>query len=459
MILTLNNLKKEKKWTARNAANLLPKIDKGLHDLMQYHDAMVRLTNEQLEEAIQAQRRRFETFPGDSLTKLEMMADFEQRGIHFLKYEIKWPVRETQQAIDKLTGLKDKLEEKAFSDIGYLLTAKEVIWRPPKIETTKEAVKTWEKATTDPKKHDENNFRYMVVTFREPFARSIADVVALEWALTGLEIDPSRWMNPFEDPQTIAARPAISASYISQDKRATLGHFGLLVDVPAKNIMVTATEDIAYPYYATNAWVKDQLKKTVLMTPERLLEKTSSSVYNEVALAGTHPSDTIAKVKVVGIYIKVDDTGMPLIPITMVSQLESFAKLHGLPAPIFIRDASFRDLLQKEPAQKIPGYRYWQIARDVAEKPQYYTDRYAPQDKSYWQTTIKDGLRKQGLDAEDKDNIKRVEDHLEIRTIMERDEARFFVQLKTPPYSAEEPLLTHLAKKPGALSEPSLSRK
>ncbi|HOG24501.1 MAG TPA: hypothetical protein PK590_07610, partial [Candidatus Omnitrophota bacterium] len=113
--------------------------------------------------------------------------------------------------------------------------------RPEASDSRSESWESWEGATTDPRQYKKGGaFRFIVHAAQGEESYIWRSVFA---AQQRLEVDPSRSINLRREPQRIAEKTMISASYIDQNHRATWGPAGFILKVPEGNILETHTQD------------------------------------------------------------------------------------------------------------------------------------------------------------------------------------------------------------------------
>ena len=159
---------------------------------------------------------------------------------------------------------------------------------------------------TDPKRHDDKNFRYVVFGMMNA-------VAAKGTAYTTILQNPDilkTWM--------------ISTSIIDQNHRATYYPYGLILDVPAKNFLSASAKDQSFKNYASQSsgnMVIDNDRRQEVMnsansfpipkSPQDLLDATRGKNggygYNEIVVLGMAPGGSTISIS--GIFKKVDSKG------------------------------------------------------------------------------------------------------------------------------------------------------
>ncbi len=143
--------------------------------------------------------------------------------------------------------------------------------------------------TTDPRKHNPDNYRYLVHAFNA--ASNVRGVdLSLKLAQSG-EISPSNLsqgdqsINLYREPERVAGRVSLSMSLIDQNHLGTWGAGGMIVLVPTKNLLITHDSDMG----AINGNIeilKKQAANTTLLNGDELLAQSNPEMLNEaVALA------------------------------------------------------------------------------------------------------------------------------------------------------------------------------
>lgn len=306
-------------------------------------------------------------------------------------------------------------------------------------------IKKWTNVQTKPQNHDPAHFNYIVHGFREPIYFVLHSLGILPiLAFNGIEVDvETRFMNLFQNPAAIADKIHISASYIDQDHRATHGPYGFILDVPGDNIIETWDDDPG-EFLPTKAWMKQRFKKRNLTTPNKLIKKTEYNMHNELLIIGTHPQDPSSEVKISGIFIKLDETGRPLIPLWMIEKLELIAKQHNLAPPVYIEEPDSE-------IHRIPKYRYWQVARYLAGNTPPTVSNKGWRTVYTYEDQIKLALKQHGLKSS-KTNVDEVISHLETKLIFRNDdEQKFSLELKKPTsWEFNDPWLAEISESPKA---------
>ena len=179
--------------------------------------------------------------------------------------------------------------------------------------------------TTDPVKHNPDNFRYLVHAFN-PSARSNALILNNlvtqdEGAVTDEVGDQS--IDVFKEPERIDGRVSLSMSLIDQDHTATWGGAGIIVAAPESSVVLTSPTDAG----ALNSY-RDRLiaqgRSMGILSPDEILERSSPSVHNEIVALGQ------SGLKAVGFFYKVDSQRYP-INVDLMTAMYRLGGRMGLP--------------------------------------------------------------------------------------------------------------------------------
>ena len=98
-------------------------------------------------------------------------------------------------------------------------------------------VESWKMSFTDPKRHDNKHFCYIVWAHHEQFNEDF--MAAVEKAGNKMN-----YIDIFKNPESIAKRPVISASVITNEHTQTFGQTGYILSVPVENILLLSPRDI-----------------------------------------------------------------------------------------------------------------------------------------------------------------------------------------------------------------------
>ena len=190
----------------------------------------------------------------------------------------------------------------------------------------------WNSATTDPAKHDENNFRYLVHGIVDPSRRGRFNIFELEGNMKGKIGDIMNKIDLFINPEKVHEKLIISTSYIGPKHTDTWSNVGVILNVPSENILSTNTRDIGTPFWEGKEYVIQMLKQRGdLITPEALLSRSSLRVYNEVVITGQNPNDDKKKVNIVGVFLKTISEGEYIASMELVNKAKDIARKLGVP--------------------------------------------------------------------------------------------------------------------------------
>lgn len=160
--------------------------------------------------------------------------------------------------------------------------------------------------TTDPCRHNPDNFRYLVHAFN-PHARLGALVIQLvtqdEEAVTDGQGDQS--INVFKEPERVDERVSLSMSLIDQDHTATWGGAGIIVAAPESSVVLTSPTDAGVPNSHRDHLIAKGQSMGIL-SPDEILERSSPGMYNEIVALGQ------SGLKAVGFFYKVNSRKNPI---------------------------------------------------------------------------------------------------------------------------------------------------
>ncbi len=161
--------------------------------------------------------------------------------------------------------------------------------------------------TTDPVKHNPDDFRYLVHAFN-PFARGNALILNNlvtqdEGTVTDGAGDQS--IDVFKEPERIDERVSLSMSLIDQNHTATWGDVGIIVAAPESSVVLTSPTD-AGAINSNEGRLVAQSQSRGLLSPDQLLERGSPRTYNEVVALGR------SGLRAVGFFYKVDSRKKPV---------------------------------------------------------------------------------------------------------------------------------------------------
>lgn len=102
-----------------------------------------------------------------------------------------------------------------------------------------EARRSWETSFTDPSKHDDKKFCYIVTGLGDMGMEN----VVLEALIKHDKYDRAKEIRLADEPHRISEKEKISASIINQEHRETYGGWGLILDVPFDNVVAAYSEE------------------------------------------------------------------------------------------------------------------------------------------------------------------------------------------------------------------------
>ena len=201
--------------------------------------------------------------------------------------------------------------------------------------------------TTDPSSHNPASFRYLVHGIN-PFAKISFTLFDLTAAQDGEHLDPEvrnrKQINLFDTPERVAERPSLSMSLIDEAHRGTWGDGGLLLSVPAENVLLTCNQDCGSPR-GNMVRLRERASEEKPLSPNELLQVSVEFRYNEVVAEG----ETLAgKVELVGFFSK--SVGGQPIDKTLHRQFANHAFRLGLPLVLLEEPTQYRraDLAETE---------------------------------------------------------------------------------------------------------------
>jgi hypothetical protein len=173
----------------------------------------------------------------------------------------------------------------------------------------------WE--TTDPRKHNPDNFRYFVQ------AESGAAFKIFE----SREGDFSEYLtNPTKDPEALSRRAYVHCSIVDQLHRATFGPWGFILDVPEENIRRAYSHDVQSVIKRKGSG--DYARH--LPPAQKILDRTNPREWNEIVVAGTNER-TGSRVRIIGAFATIDPLqGNPPYP-DLEAVAKKFAAAYDLP--------------------------------------------------------------------------------------------------------------------------------
>lgn len=162
--------------------------------------------------------------------------------------------------------------------------------------------------TTDPCRHNPDNFRYLVHAFN-PHARLSALVIQSATQDKGTVTDEAgdQSIDVFKEPERIDERVSLSMSLIDQKHTATWGGVGIIMAAPESSVVLTSPTDAG----ALNSY-RDRLiaqgQSRGILSPDEILERSSPIEHNEIVALGQ------SGLKAVGFFYKVNFRKNPIDP-------------------------------------------------------------------------------------------------------------------------------------------------
>mgnify|MGYP003395358836 FL=1 len=163
---------------------------------------------------------------------------------------------------------------------------------------------SWTDSFSDPARHDDEHFRYLVHGFQGDGGDIVQKLSVIDEMRKGRALNMGEEIDLLLHPHRIGDRKIISSSVIDQDHRTTFGNAGLILKTPAQNVLDTSPDDMGTDFYDQDAAIAKSEK--VVCTVGELLEASARDRWNEVLLLGTTEA---GKVEVTGFWIKVDEDG------------------------------------------------------------------------------------------------------------------------------------------------------
>ncbi len=163
------------------------------------------------------------------------------------------------------------------------------------------------KRLTDPKKHSDTDFRYLVhaVVSETDVGHSRQQQFLCQEILRDPTIPYNR-IDILATPERIAEKGVISTSLIDSEHRETWRAGGYILRVPTDNILKTHSQDVGTQFHTgekTREALYRERDEKGLANPDTILQCTSPHAYNEVVVAGT--GRTGRKVEIAGVFVKV----------------------------------------------------------------------------------------------------------------------------------------------------------
>ncbi len=238
--------------------------------------------------------------------------------------------------------LFDRSEPTNFSSVEFesnLRFHQDAGMQGSEVNSPEHDLSSWD-SLNDPREHSPQEFRYLVHAIN-PLARSSMSIVYLtSVANGGYESDPEilkrMQINMSAEPERVSERPLLSMSLVDQDHPATWGPAGLILKVPAKNIVITSPQDFG----SLNFDMKTTLERGASVpkySVDSLLTLSSPYDYNEVVAQGC-ASDG-ARIELAGFFIK-KTPGGKMVNAYLANTFKGHARRLGLPI-VEIEDKAF----------------------------------------------------------------------------------------------------------------------
>lgn len=190
--------------------------------------------------------------------------------------------------------------------------------------------------TTDPNKHDPENFRYVVHAIN-PWAGVAQASIELAELMHNPRYIPSKQhgdqtIDLAEEPQRVADRISLSMSLIDQDHMSTWGSTGLILDVPEENVLLTSPHNL----YVSNSNIAS-IRERSLREPKYdaqtiidLTEPNPQGSHDKINEIVAYPRTKSGEIAVKGFFSKTTYLGIPLDP-HLHEKLENHSERLGLP--------------------------------------------------------------------------------------------------------------------------------
>lgn len=198
----------------------------------------------------------------------------------------------------------------------------------------------WEKLT-DPKKHSDTYFRYLVHTVVSE--NNIGSPIQKLFILQEMQRDQSIKFEAIDllaTPERIAEKGVISTSLIDSKHRETWQAGGYILRVPTGNILETHSQDCGTAFHTaekTRAALYQKRDAEGIANPDTILQLTSAHSYNEIVVAGTGRNGE--KVDIAGVFVKVFPNG-ELVDEALARRMRMIAYSRKLPV-IEIQESFF----------------------------------------------------------------------------------------------------------------------
>ena len=179
--------------------------------------------------------------------------------------------------------------------------------------------------TTDPCRHNPDDFRYLAHAFNL-YARGNALIINNlvtqdEGTVTDEVGDQS--IDVFKEPERIDERVSLSMSLIDQDHTATWGGAGIIVAVPESSVVLTSPTDAGVPNSHRDHLIAKGRSMGIL-SPDEILECSSPIKHNEIVALGQ------SGLKAIGFFYKVDSRNNP-INVGLMTAMRQLGGRMGLP--------------------------------------------------------------------------------------------------------------------------------
>lgn len=181
---------------------------------------------------------------------------------------------------------------------------------------------------TDPGKHQENNFRYLVhgFNFHQRLNATLLGIEFQERGMATAQDVSNQATDLFLYPERLAQRVSVSISLIDQDHRGTWGSLGLIVEAPNSNVVLTSTSDMGAGNVSREMLLA-QARNHGIIPGDQLLANSGGGSYNEVVALGT--SEQGEPLRLVGFFVKTVEG--EYVDAENAYQLEAHAKRLSIP--------------------------------------------------------------------------------------------------------------------------------
>ncbi len=174
---------------------------------------------------------------------------------------------------------------------------------------------------TDPSKHKSSNYQYLVYSINNSW----------ETPTNGIQNFSTIASSLIEKFKNFSKQDFISTSVISQEKNATWGKYGFILDGPLQvQVLVTNHSDIGSPRGVSVTEMKERYSFLTKLEPSTLLSKSNSEDHNEVVIAGEALVGASIP-KVIGLFFKIDTDGTKYISSKIYKKLVEISQSENIP--------------------------------------------------------------------------------------------------------------------------------